>query len=973
MRLEHITAATVQPEQSVFRCAEAVAQAQRLLQQATEGRLDAAIQPVLSLIGTAWHADRAYVFSMRDMVFISNTHEWCADGIAPMQNDLQQIPYNVGEAFWSAFREHGALHLHSVEAMPVGSELRQVLIAQEIKSLIAVPLLDGPEIVGFFGLDFCKATRPLDPLDIPLLKSVAATLSQSLVIDALSKDRARQKADLRIAQERIAAMIHARQELLIELDRTGTVTGFHQSPHMTFALSPVEIVGQLPEAFLPPHLARICRHAMAQADRDGWSESFDYPLLIDGKEKRFSLHVVARDAGTSARSKGYLFVMRDITDSYLPDHQDRLLARIAELSSNMIILTDAQRRISWVNPASIERTGYTLREATGQHPADLLRLAENTPAALTLFDSRMATGATLDAEFQALNKVGIPFWVKLSMRLLANEDGTLQGFMIIGNDVTMQKLAETRALRDRATAMDALSEGIALIERDGRCVYLNPALRALLDLPPDTPSTSLYWHEISPAPFNRQLVELLPQLYAEGAWRGEFIWPRTPERTLYFDISISVQDDGGFLFISRNITARKDAEREQALLREHVQIAQSRQLVAQLASGLAHDVANVLAVISHVTGSLKLQQSEVSTEALARIDAATDQAQALVRNLSRLGRRSARSETLDLRPLMEQAADLLRPSLCTTTQLQVTLPDSPIKVFSETTSIMQVVLNLLLNARDALASSEGHAACISLELSSITASEPQDGLAVGYVRPNRDYARIRVSDTGHGLAPELADVMFNPYVSGKGDSGVGLGLSIVADIIRMAQGAIRIDPAAHDAGAGTCIEVFWPSAATRSEAQGPEGRVAAASCRPLQDARILLVDDDDDVLRVLSSALSEAGAEVASCIDPRDALDALKTIPDDWDIVITDHDMGAMTGTDMAKVIAQFRPDLPIILVTGGIPLQNASNFVHPAITRTLQKPVSAEVLIAITLDLLLRTPSHGTSEAPPHALIDRG
>ncbi|MFN7002892.1 MAG: PAS domain-containing protein [Roseinatronobacter sp.] len=939
-----------------------MAKAQTILRVAQDGQIDSALQSALEVIGTAWRADRAYNFVMRDLMFVRNTHEWCAPGIAPVLQDLQQVPYNIGETFWTAFREHGFIHIADVSRMPMGTELRQVLAGQNVRSLFAVPVHDGLEVTGFIGLDFCQHTRTLSPIEIPLLQCLAAMVGQSLDIHRLHDAHTTQKIDLRIANERIAAMVSALPELLVETDRTGLVTGFHQSPQMTLALSPSEVLGLPPEAFLPAHVARICRKAMAQVDEQDWSENFDYPLLINGTEKRFSLQATARGTGSRRRIRGYLFIIRDITESYLQDQQNRQLARIAELSTNLIVLTDASGRITWMNPASIERTGISLTEAIGKSAARLLRLTDSDPLAARQLGERQADGAGLDAEIQALSKSGMPYWIKVSMRPLSGNDGSLQGFMIVGNDVTTQKLAETRALRDRATAMDALPEGIAMIQRDGRCTYLNPALRTILDLPLDVPAMSLSWHDISPEPFNRQLVDVLPQLYAQGTWRGEFTLPQSPHGPLHFDISISVQEDGGFLFISRNITSRKQAEREQALLREQVQVAQSRQLVAQLASGLAHDVANVLAVISHVTASLKTQPAGIPGDALARIDAANTQAQALVANLSRLGKRSTRQDRLDLRSLISQAADLVRPSLDAGTRFEITLPDTPLEVLAEATGVMQVVLNLVLNARDAISGPDldpdkGNA-CISLELKRVVAPTGCENLVLGQFQSNAFYALLRVCDTGEGMDPDTAPAVFDPYVSSKGDHGIGLGLSIVADIIRSTQGVIRIETMP---GKGTCLQVFWPLAAepvlrdTDSETQGT---------LPLAGTRILLVDDDDEILRCLSLGLTDAGAEVGSCIDPRDALAALRGAPDDWDLIVTDHDMGPMTGTDLATAISAMNDNLPIILVTGASPLQIAPKPVHPAIAMTLRKPISADLLVAVILDLLLRSTPHGPSQA---------
>lgn len=957
------------PQASLHRSAApflaAVTEAQTLLQRNPVAKLDATIQTMLRLIGQSFGADRAYVFMLRDQVFVSNTHEWCAEGVAPVFDELQKLSYSTGELFWTAFRTQGFLHLTDTSALPLNSELRAIMTAQNVKSLIAVPFFHDADLAGFLGFDLCKRMRNFTLQETHALQGLAATLSLALKLRDTDQARLRLDADLRAANDRVAAMIDAAPELLVETDKSGVIVAFHQSAPLTFALSPVEVIGQPPEACLPDAVAALCRKAMAQVDQRGWSETFDYPLVIDGVTKRFALHATARRNARSGDHTGYMFVVRDITDSYLQAQHNHTLSRVAELSTNLILLTDAQRRITWINPTTVARTGFSLSEAQGRRPSEVLRFADADPDLVKTLCEQLENGEEVNEEVQALGASGMPYWINLNVQKLQDAEGEIQAYMVVASDVTAQKLAETRALRDRAAAMDALREGIAIIQPDGRISYINPVLRDYLRIPDDLQTESLSWPEISPDLFNRQLVNLLPKLYATGVWRGDVTLPDPEFGERHFDISLSLQADGGALLLSRDISDRKAAERDQALLREQLQVAQSRQLVAQLASGLAHDVANVLAVITHALGVLHPAQSSAEAAALSRIEAATAQAQALVGNLSRLGRHSTEAGLLDLRPLLEQAADLVRPSLGTGIRLVFDLPQTPVEIHGDSTAVMQVFLNLILNARDALCP-DTNSGRISLRLAAIRTGATPPGTDIGRLRPDWPYTLFEITDTGEGMDSARKAAMFDTYFSTKGANGIGLGLSIVAYILNDMAGAIRVT---SQPGQGTTVQVYWPANAT----QAPALALPDSTGNSLSGRTILLVDDDDSVLQHFSHVLVRAGAEVASTTDPRDALAAIRAAPEDWDIVITDHDMTPITGIELARKLHKIDANLPIILATGATALQNASQSVQTNIAFRLRKPVCDNVLVAVILDILLRRAPFGHSAAYTNATSDSG
>ncbi len=239
----------------------------------------------------------------------------------------------------------------------------------------------------------------------------------------------------------------------------------------------------------------------------------------------------------------------------------------------------------------------------------------------------------------------------------------------------------------------------------------------------------------------------------------------------------------------------------------------------------------------------------------ARILAASDQAAGLVRRLLALGARQPERVALDLRDPVREAAELVRSSLRAPMRLFVTLPDTPIEAMADPTDILQVVLNLAINARDALAERPGSIAISLTDPDFASADQP---LAVGRLDPKRRYARLSVVDTGPGMPPEVAARILDPYFSTKGDKGTGLGLAVVSTVIGDNGGAMHLQTSP---GQGTRFDVFWP---VEAELPDTAATVSAEAVTGRLDGKmILVVDDQQDVLDILTAYLEAAGAEVA--------------------------------------------------------------------------------------------------------------
>lgn len=545
-------------------------------------------------------------------------------------------------------------------------------------------------------------------------------------------------------------------------------------------------------------------------------------------------------------------------------------------------------------------------------------------------------------------------------------DGTWVGLRI---DVTDLKEQEVRARADRETAMDAASDGMAISDADGALLYANPAFLSLFAVPGGVQSIGRHWKDIIAAEAAQIMVEKTNRAFASGetSWRGEFQLERQGA-VLLIEMQISKCADGAFIWVLRDLTERQSSEDERTRMGEELHLAQRREVIGQLAAGLAHDFNNLIAAIS---GSALLIKEESTEESdswshATRILKSSERAEGMVRKLLALGARPNKRRRAELAPLITEAAEMLRPALPRTIKLNVVVDpaEDALAAVVEPTDILQVVLNLGVNARDALFTRRRNTAPleVDLHLRRATRNDLTDfGLThAGHIDPANDYACIILADSGDGIDAETAEQIFTPYFTTKGSRGTGLGLAIVSSITKSFGGAVTLT---NSPSGGAEFHILLPIAKDGDEASAAPALPADAqfgnrtttpkpgNARPLAGKSVLLVDDAEDVLAVLAVVLERAGAEVAPTSDPEAALEVLSESAADFDVVVTDFDMGGTTGAQLSRATHKLRPDLPVILVTA-LTDWKSRDQAHPesgdpSFFAVLGKPVSSETLVA--------------------------
>lgn len=527
-------------------------------------------------------------------------------------------------------------------------------------------------------------------------------------------------------------------------------------------------------------------------------------------------------------------------------------------------------------------------------------------------------------------------WLKVLVR--RTPEG---GRVALRVDITDLKRAEERAVAERAAAMDASRDGIFITDAEGRFTYINRAGRAMFGF--SEGESPRYWGELYASEEEQFLREIaLPIVARTGSWRGEVVGRSRDGRPVDQEVTLTRSAQDRIICIARDISARRRADAERMRLREELHLAQRREIIGRIAAGLAHDFNNLLAVISGSVGLLRIEGGlpAAAETHLGRIASAAGQAAGLVRRLTQIGAPRPTHRRIDLRAPLRESADLVRAVLSAGATLEVDVPEAPVMARADPADILQILLNLAMNARDARPRGRNR---IRLALEPLASREALCGsFAVGKPDPELPHACFSVSDTGPGMDRETLASAFRPYFSTKGAEGTGLGLPVVASLASANGAAVAVETAS---GQGTCFRVYWPLAERGAPASAAPRETGEAPGR-LDGRTILLVDDSEAMLRVFGAFLEQAGAEVAPCLDPRDALEALAEDPGAWDLLITDFDMEAMDGASLVEAAQRHAPEIPAILVTALADWPQRQNQSRPQFAAVMGKPVSGEALV---------------------------
>jgi PAS domain S-box-containing protein len=481
-------------------------------------------------------------------------------------------------------------------------------------------------------------------------------------------------------------------------------------------------------------------------------------------------------------------------------------------------------------------------------------------------------------------------------------------------------------------------------DAQGRVLYVSPAFERISGHPPQR----LYanpqgWFDFMLPEDRPRVADLVARARGTGHFELEYRVVRADGAVRWLHArSTEIRGSGGAL--ERIVGVATDVTQRRAL-EEQLRRAQKMEAVGQLAGGVAHDFNNLLTVIVANAGALRQRvgDDEPAASQLAEIEVAAQRAAELTRKM--LG--FSRQALLSLRPtaLGEVARDvgaLLRRTLDARIELLVEATPEPDVVVADRAELTHVVLNLCLNARDAMPRGGRMTLATGLAFVDTAHAARVPGAHAGA------YAYVAVTDTGDGIPPDVSARMFEPFFTTKPEGkGTGLGLAVAAGIVEQHRGFIEC----ATSPAGSRFTIYLPAYG------GPRARVEPAAAPVAAPAAVgsetvLFVDDEEAIRNVARRSLGRQGYDVRLATNGADAVALFAREADAIDLVIVDLTMPRMSGVDVVHVLRAARPDVPIILSTGHIG-DEARALEALEDVAVLPKPYTVELLLQTVRRLL--------------------
>ena len=614
---------------------------------------------------------------------------------------------------------------------------------------------------------------------------------------------------------------------------------------------------------------------------------------------------------------GFAKVTRDITERIaardaLLESERRFRILVEGVIDYAIYMLDPSGIIVNWNPGAQRLKGYTADEIVGQHFSKFYSKEDRR----TGLPARVLETATREGRYEAegwrIRKDGSRFWALVIIDAIRNEKGGLEGFAKVTRDVT-----------ERRAAQDTLRDS----ERQFRLLVANVTDYALYMLDPN--GIVISWNAGAERIKGYQANEIVGQHFSKfyresdravglpsralysAAQEGRFeadAWRVRKDGTMFWAnviIDPIRDEDGnlvGFAKITRDITERRDAQIALQEAQQQRAQAQKMDALGQLTGGVAHDFNNLLMVVSgHIqTIKKKITDDPKVARAAAAIELAAQRGATLTRQLLTFSRRTPHNPVvLSLRERLEASHMMLTSSIGGAVKLTSAIDGTiwPIKV--DASELELALVNLVLNARDAMP----NGGLIAITAENVTLSRQDTAAGI-----EGDFAALRVTDTGSGIAPDLLPRIFDPFFTTKEvNKGSGLGLSQVHGFSHQSGGTVTID---STLGKGTTVTIYLPRTMETVEAQvEPETETRGGGS-------VLVVEDNPEVAEVTVSMLEQLGYQAHAAGDADTALERIGK--QDFDLVISDIVMaGAMDGIALARAIRERKPNLPVLLVTG--------------------------------------------------------
>ena len=628
----------------------------------------------------------------------------------------------------------------------------------------------------------------------------------------------------------------------------------------------------------------------------------------------------------------------------IQDERYRLL--IDAITDYAIYMLDPDGRISSWNPGAERFKGYREPEILGHHFSRFYTPEDNTRGLPARALHRARTEGRFENEGWRVRKDGSHFWAHVIIDPIWSPTGTLLGFAKITRDLTERRQAELE-LKSSEQKFQLLVQAVSdyaiyMLDPTGHITNWNSGAQRIKGYDAN---------EIIGSHFSRFYTEEdraagLPEFGLErarkdGRFEKEGVRVRKDGSRFLAHVTIdAIRDEAGqilgFAKVTHDITEKVEAQNALNRTREELFQAQKMEAIGQLTGGIAHDFNNLLMAI---LGSLEILKKRLPDDPsiMPLLDNAiqgADRGVALIQRMLAYSRRQdLHLAPVDIPSVVAGMMEFVQRSVGAAIQIETDLEDNLPNVLTDAVQLETALLNLMVNARDAMP----YGGTITVRAARL--QEP-DGLSG---TTGAGFLRLAVSDTGEGMDEETLERAATPFFTTKGvGKGTGLGLSMVQGLVEQSGGKLLIE---SRKGEGTTISLLLPLA-QNAGLPPPPAETASEQLLPSLPAslRILAVDDDALVLMNTTLMLEDLGHQVVEAYNGGEALEFLES-GEHFDLVLTDHSMPKMTGAELAARIQERWPHLPVILATGYAELPSGEGGRLPKLSKPFSQSQLAEVL----------------------------
>ena len=661
---------------------------------------------------------------------------------------------------------------------------------------------------------------------------------------------------------------------------------------------------------------------------------YEYRIVRPDGAARWLLvrcEVEVDEAGAPIAYKG---TTQDVTERRNAEEYRRVIAESVSDAAFSYTAVDGDLVLDWVSDAWTRLTGYPSHPTPRQLFAPIAHVEDADLIAAA--EARVLAGERTVDEFRVRAADGSTRWLRIyAIPVLDPFTGAVDRVYGAAQDVSERRRAEEALAANEAhlrQLIDASPLAVAVFEPSGRATLLNPAaeemfgfsleeVQAMPGLPPWVGSRQV--DDYATLSARVRAGERVMGIDTKGQCKdGSEI-----------DVSVSLaplaqgsDQPPGVIAVMADITERIELEEE---LRQ----AQKMNAIGRLAGGVAHDFNNILTTI---LGHAEFLLEEAADAAVVRdhaeaIRVASERAAALTEQMLMMSRhRTPVAELINLNDEVAAMRDMLSRLIGEHISFELALSPDPCVVRVARTHVHQILLNLIVNARDAMP----RGGTVRVETASVRERGPGDGVV------------LRVVDDGEGMGADLRERVFEPFFTTR-ETGVGLGLSVVYGIVQSNHGEITVD---SRPGHGATFELTFPaSSGVEQPAPSPDGQAPRAA----PSVTVLLVEDEPAVRAVTAAALARRGYQVTEAANPDEALHLADDMREPPHLLVTDLVMPGMNGGELAARLRERWPGLPILFISGYSESAPDADGPGAAGTRFLQKPFVPETLLELVRDLI--------------------